>query len=110
MVTKNSNRLIVDCTADLGTIHADQTRFRQRRERAGNDAALLSPALSRPKRSPADTQAGLSLEYCATTKSPSAAAKASQGKRVFHKQYCRDDTEVSVAAGITSAGNAGDGG
>jgi hypothetical protein len=28
MATKNGNRLI-DCPADLGTIHADQTRFRQ---------------------------------------------------------------------------------
>jgi len=29
MATKNGNRLVIDCTADLGTIHADQTRFRQ---------------------------------------------------------------------------------
>ena len=29
MATKNGNRLVVDCQADLGTIHADQTRFRQ---------------------------------------------------------------------------------
>jgi GAF domain-containing protein len=29
MATKNGNRLILDCPADLGTIHADQTRFRQ---------------------------------------------------------------------------------
>jgi signal transduction histidine kinase len=29
MATKNGNRLIIDCAADLGTIHADQTRFRQ---------------------------------------------------------------------------------
>src|SRR5437667_1053860 len=29
MATKNSNRLVIDCPADLGTIHADQTRFRQ---------------------------------------------------------------------------------
>jgi signal transduction histidine kinase len=29
MATKNSNRLVIDCTADLGTIHADQTRLRQ---------------------------------------------------------------------------------
>ena len=29
MATKNGNRLIIDCPADLGTIHADQTRFRQ---------------------------------------------------------------------------------
>jgi signal transduction histidine kinase len=29
MATKNSNRLVVNCPADLGTIHADQTRFRQ---------------------------------------------------------------------------------
>jgi PAS domain S-box-containing protein len=26
---KNANRLVVDCPADLGTIHADQTRLRQ---------------------------------------------------------------------------------
>src|SRR5207253_5591319 len=29
MATKNGNRLVVDCPPDLGTIHADQTRFRQ---------------------------------------------------------------------------------
>jgi signal transduction histidine kinase len=29
MASKNGNRLIIDCPADLGTIHADQTRFRQ---------------------------------------------------------------------------------
>jgi signal transduction histidine kinase len=29
MATKNGNRLVIDCPADLGTIHADQTRFRQ---------------------------------------------------------------------------------
>jgi signal transduction histidine kinase len=29
MATKNDNRLVIDCPADLGTIHADQTRFRQ---------------------------------------------------------------------------------
>jgi signal transduction histidine kinase len=29
MATKNGNRLVIDCSADLGTIHADQTRFRQ---------------------------------------------------------------------------------
>jgi signal transduction histidine kinase len=29
MATKNSNRVVIDCAADLGTIHADQTRFRQ---------------------------------------------------------------------------------
>ena len=29
MATKNGNRLLIDCSADLGTIHADQTRFRQ---------------------------------------------------------------------------------
>ena len=29
MATKNDNRLVVDCPASLGTIHADQTRFRQ---------------------------------------------------------------------------------
>jgi signal transduction histidine kinase len=29
MATKNGNRLIVDCPASLGPIHADQTRFRQ---------------------------------------------------------------------------------
>jgi signal transduction histidine kinase len=29
MATKNGNRLVVDCPAGLGTIHADQTRFRQ---------------------------------------------------------------------------------
>jgi PAS domain S-box-containing protein len=29
MAAKNANRLVVDCPADLGTIHADQTRLRQ---------------------------------------------------------------------------------
>ena len=29
MATKNGNRLVIDCPTDLGTIHADQTRFRQ---------------------------------------------------------------------------------
>jgi signal transduction histidine kinase/CheY-like chemotaxis protein len=29
MATKNGNRIVIDCLADLGTIHADQTRFRQ---------------------------------------------------------------------------------
>jgi signal transduction histidine kinase len=29
MATKNGNRLVIDCPADLGTIHADETRFRQ---------------------------------------------------------------------------------
>jgi signal transduction histidine kinase len=29
MASKNGNRLVIDCPADLGAIHADQTRFRQ---------------------------------------------------------------------------------
>ena len=29
MATKNGNRIVIDCPADLGTIYADQTRFRQ---------------------------------------------------------------------------------
>ncbi len=29
LAAKNGNRLVVDCGADVGTIHADQTRFRQ---------------------------------------------------------------------------------
>ena len=29
MATKNANRLVIDCPADLGTIRADQTRLRQ---------------------------------------------------------------------------------
>jgi signal transduction histidine kinase len=29
MVSKNGNRIVIDCPADLGTIHADQTRLRQ---------------------------------------------------------------------------------
>jgi GAF domain-containing protein/CheY-like chemotaxis protein len=29
MATKNANRLVIDCPPDLGTMHADQTRFRQ---------------------------------------------------------------------------------
>src|SRR6202045_1645366 len=29
MATKNDNSVVIDCPASLGTIHADQTRFRQ---------------------------------------------------------------------------------
>jgi signal transduction histidine kinase/CheY-like chemotaxis protein len=29
MATKNGNRIVVDCPTDLGTLHADQIRFRQ---------------------------------------------------------------------------------
>ncbi|HKN10714.1 MAG TPA: GAF domain-containing protein, partial [Pseudomonadota bacterium] len=29
LTAKNGNRIVVDCRADIGTIHADQTRFRQ---------------------------------------------------------------------------------
>jgi PAS domain S-box-containing protein len=29
MATKNGNRVVIECPADLDTIHADQTRFRQ---------------------------------------------------------------------------------
>jgi GAF domain-containing protein/CheY-like chemotaxis protein len=29
MAAKNANRIVLDCPPDLGTIHADQTRFRQ---------------------------------------------------------------------------------
>src|SRR5262245_45672153 len=29
MATKNGNQLVMDCPADIGTIHADQIRFRQ---------------------------------------------------------------------------------
>src|SRR5262249_5496304 len=29
MATKNVNQLVMDCPADIGTIHADQIRFRQ---------------------------------------------------------------------------------
>ena len=29
MATKNGNRIVIDCRLELGTIHADQTRFRQ---------------------------------------------------------------------------------
>jgi signal transduction histidine kinase len=29
MASKNGNRLVIECPADLGTIHANQTRFRQ---------------------------------------------------------------------------------
>ena len=29
MASKNGNRLVINCSADLGTIHADQTRLRQ---------------------------------------------------------------------------------
>ena len=27
--TKNHNRIVIDCPSDIGTIHADQIRFRQ---------------------------------------------------------------------------------
>ena len=39
MATKNGNRIVIDCPADLGTMHADQTRFRQ---------ALLNITLASP--------------------------------------------------------------
>ena len=29
MASKNGNRIVIDCPPDLGTVHADQTRFRQ---------------------------------------------------------------------------------
>jgi signal transduction histidine kinase/regulator of replication initiation timing len=29
MAAKNGNRIVIECPADLGTMHADQTRFRQ---------------------------------------------------------------------------------
>jgi signal transduction histidine kinase len=29
MAMKNGNRIVIDCPSDLGTIHADQIRFRQ---------------------------------------------------------------------------------
>jgi signal transduction histidine kinase len=29
MAGKNGNRIVIDCPPDLGTVHADQTRFRQ---------------------------------------------------------------------------------
>ena len=29
MAAKNGNQVVVDCAADLGTMHADQTRIRQ---------------------------------------------------------------------------------
>jgi hypothetical protein len=29
LATKNGNRPVIDCPADLGTIHADQPRLRQ---------------------------------------------------------------------------------
>jgi two-component system NtrC family sensor kinase len=29
MATKNGNRVVINCPANLGTVHADQTRFRQ---------------------------------------------------------------------------------
>ena len=29
MATKNANQIVIDCPSDLGTMHADQTRFRQ---------------------------------------------------------------------------------
>jgi signal transduction histidine kinase len=38
MATKNGNRLVIDCPADLGTIHADQTRFRQSLLKLGSNA------------------------------------------------------------------------
>jgi signal transduction histidine kinase len=38
MATKNGNRLVVDCAANLGTIHADQTRVRQSLLNLANNA------------------------------------------------------------------------
>jgi GAF domain-containing protein/CheY-like chemotaxis protein len=38
MATKNANRIVIDCPAYLGTIHADQTRFRQALLNLGSNA------------------------------------------------------------------------
>jgi signal transduction histidine kinase len=38
MAMKNGNRLAIDCPADIGTIHADQTRFRQSLLNLANNA------------------------------------------------------------------------
>ena len=46
MATKNGNRLLIDCPADLGTMHADQTRVRQSR------SIETAPAFYQKARSP----------------------------------------------------------
>jgi two-component system, NtrC family, sensor kinase len=38
MAAKNANRMVIDCPGDLGTIHADQTRFRQALLNLGSNA------------------------------------------------------------------------
>src|SRR5215470_15193642 len=38
MATKNANRIVIDCPRDLGTIHVDQTRFRQALLNLGSNA------------------------------------------------------------------------
>jgi len=38
MTMKNGNRLVIDCPTDLGTTHADQTRFRQSLLNLGSNA------------------------------------------------------------------------
>jgi adenylate cyclase len=42
MATNNGNRLVIDCPADLGTIHADQTRFRQSLLNLGSNASKFT--------------------------------------------------------------------
>jgi len=44
MATKNGSRLVINCPADLGTIHADQTRFRQSLLNLASNANKFSAA------------------------------------------------------------------
>jgi hypothetical protein len=46
MATKNGNRLVIDFPSDLGTIHADQTRFPA--IRSGERAGVQFPRATSP--------------------------------------------------------------
>ena len=60
LAAKNNNRIVIDCSPNLGTLHADQTRFRQ---------ALLnlaSNATSSPKTEPSAVAANRSRSRVAS--------------------------------------------
>jgi signal transduction histidine kinase len=64
MATKNGNRIVIECPADLGTIHADQTRIRQSLLNLASNAnkfteKALSPSPLTKDRRPAATGSGL---------------------------------------------------